>query len=430
MKIHCTKKLAKKLPDLSEGEAPVESGFWDWHANLFTIHRRHCVIACHDQSRFSVLLGGLTKPGFVGLGEQIRAGCKAALEAVGVDPSLIATLDQPQMTIHYDTVCSRSVQGSLRINDELLRYIASDVDDVESLDEVLTSLELSRASVRVKQGSGPSKTMMFPVAAMQQALLAESGLSEAELHSTRELNARVDRLLRPNRDDGSEFNLADDAEPIDFDNVISLADRGTPGHATQLQPSPIAADSGPLQQLLIRTELRHVSPVVWRDMLIPSDWPLSRVHLALQAAIGWMGGHLYAFRKGQQSFMEPDPEFPNHSLDVRRVAIGQLFADPEEAVMYEYDFGDGWEHQLTLLESSPLSKHKGLCTVASGYMACPPEDVGGPVGYANFTEAMLNVNHPSHEQCRNWYGDRPFDPVYFSVEHANQRLSNEVNDGQ
>jgi hypothetical protein len=61
-----------------------------------------------------------------------------------------------------------------------------------------------------------------------------------------------------------------------------------------------------------------------------------------------------------------------------------------------------------------------------GKRACPPEDCGGPWGYKDFLEAIIDPDHEQHEELLNWIGGS-FDPEHFDTkevvfENPNQRL--------
>ncbi|GAA2330990.1 plasmid pRiA4b ORF-3 family protein [Streptomyces cuspidosporus] len=58
----------------------------------------------------------------------------------------------------------------------------------------------------------------------------------------------------------------------------------------------------------------------------------------------------------------------------------------------------------------------------TGRRACPPEDCGGPWGYANFIEAITDPRHEEHDELLEWVGGA-FDPSRFDAEDINKRLT-------
>ena len=89
------------------------------------------------------------------------------------------------------------------------------------------------------------------------------------------------------------------------------------------------------------------------------------------------------------------------------------------AISYEYDFGDGWEHTV-LVEQ--VETAEGAPLVLAGANACPPEDVGGSTGYADFLRVMANPADPQHDRMMVWAGG-PFDPVAFDLGRANGEVA-------
>jgi len=86
-------------------------------------------------------------------------------------------------------------------------------------------------------------------------------------------------------------------------------------------------------------------------------------------------------------------------------------------MVYEYDFGDGWEHDIVLEAVGPAARAKPRVRVLAGKRACPPEDVGGIGGYYGFLEAIRNSKHPEHRDMLEWGGS--FDPDAFEMEEIN-----------
>ena len=89
--------------------------------------------------------------------------------------------------------------------------------------------------------------------------------------------------------------------------------------------------------------------------------------------------------------------------------------------IYEYDFGDSWQHEIVLEKT--LEPEPGITypRCIEGERACPPEDVGGIWGYAEFLDAISDPNHEDHDERVEWVGGE-FDPEKFSVDKVNKEL--------
>jgi hypothetical protein len=136
--------------------------------------------------------------------------------------------------------------------------------------------------------------------------------------------------------------------------------------------------------------------------------------------MGWTASHLHQFVCGEVSFGQPDPDFPDSVADETGVRLETVLAAVGESIVYEYDFGDGWEHKVTLEKVLPYERGVGIrCT--GGRRSCPPEDVGGIYGYAEFLEAYADAKHPRHREMRRWAGAN-FDPNLFDIEEVNVML--------
>ena len=93
---------------------------------------------------------------------------------------------------------------------------------------------------------------------------------------------------------------------------------------------------------------------------------------------------------------------------------------------YEYDFGDGWEHELKVEKVLPVEGNNLFPICLAGARACPPEDCGGPYGYEELLEALREPNHERHEELSEWLsefsGGEGFDPERFNLSSINQAL--------
>jgi pRiA4b ORF-3-like protein len=162
----------------------------------------------------------------------------------------------------------------------------------------------------------------------------------------------------------------------------------------------------------LKITLDDVKPAVLRRVEVPFDIRLDRLHLTIQAAMGWTNSHLYELRAGDVgwSTLYPHADWSGDFLDARKARLGDVLEDiGTKKLVYLYDFGDGWEHtikveRLTDPESGVL--YPRLIEVSG---RCPPEDCGGPWGYAEFLGAIKDPKHERHAELTEWIGD-DFDP--------------------
>ncbi|MEN5059700.1 hypothetical protein [Luteimonas sp. TWI1416] len=183
--------------------------------------------------------------------------------------------------------------------------------------------------------------------------------------------------------------------------------------------------SAPLYRLRLR--LNHVAPPVERICLVPADLSLARLHTVIQVVMGWQDEHLHEFSVGNgrnrqrfgprlQTFGFGPPPLSEAAHTLSQIAphAGSRFG-------YCYDFGDDWQHAI-VVESvdAPAPTTVALhCLGATG--ACPPEDCGGPPGYAHLRDALADPDHEDHDDLREWLGEG-FDPDACDVEAINAAL--------
>jgi hypothetical protein len=156
----------------------------------------------------------------------------------------------------------------------------------------------------------------------------------------------------------------------------------------------------------LKITLDDVKPTVLRRVEVPFEIRLDRLHLILQAAIGWTNSHLYEIRARDVGWSTPypDQEWAGEVLDARKARLGDVLEDVgTKTLKYLYDFGDGWEHTLKierLIAPEPGILYARLIE-AKG--RCPPEDIGGAWGYAEFLEAISDPKHERHRELKEWF---------------------------
>jgi len=176
----------------------------------------------------------------------------------------------------------------------------------------------------------------------------------------------------------------------------------------------------PIYQL--RIELLHLEPAIWRQVLVPASIRLHKLHVVLLWTMGWAGGHLHEFIIGYDHYGEPDPHYDTPPLIQRddRATLAAALGG-RKGFTYLYDYGDGWEHGVSIEKILPPNPAMKSPQCLGGANACPPEDVGGPPGYVEFLEAISDPKHDEHEDLLEWCGGS-FDPVAFRLEDVNDRL--------
>ncbi len=169
----------------------------------------------------------------------------------------------------------------------------------------------------------------------------------------------------------------------------------------------------------LKVHLVGISPMVWRRLLVAGTTSIGELHNILQMAMGWENYHLHRFtihRKDYGVYYEGGMSFDDDPWEVR---LGDFRLQANDVFHYEYDFGDGWEHQVRverLLEREPR-KHYPRCI--DGKRACPPEDSGGPWAYQNALHILKRRWHPERRWVRESLG-LDFDPAAFRRGPINQ----------
>jgi hypothetical protein len=176
----------------------------------------------------------------------------------------------------------------------------------------------------------------------------------------------------------------------------------------------------PRQIYQLRIALAEVSPPVWRRVLVPGGYTLDRLHRVIQYAMGWQDLHLHSFEIGGQQYGQPDPVGElavRDELDARLDAV----AGKGDGFRYTYDFGDWWEHEVTVEDVTHSEPDERYPVCVAGARACPPEDIGGAYGYAELLEALADWGHPRRAAMLGWLG-RDFDPDEFDPDRATTLL--------
>ncbi len=172
----------------------------------------------------------------------------------------------------------------------------------------------------------------------------------------------------------------------------------------------------------IKVTLKDTKPPIWRRIEVTEDISLDRLHNIIQAAMGWDDYHLHQFIIDRNYYGKPDPEFGSDMEDEQNIRLSQISLKEKSKFIYEYDFGESWLHEILIEKILPVKEGVKYPLCIKGKRACPPEDVGGPWGYADFLETINDPENPEHEDMLEWAGDS-FDPEAFNLDEVNARLA-------
>ena len=172
----------------------------------------------------------------------------------------------------------------------------------------------------------------------------------------------------------------------------------------------------------MKVTLNEIKPPIWRRIQVRSDTTLSKLHRIIQEIMGWYDCHLHQFIICGMPYSTPLEDDFFDAEDERKVKLNQVVSEEGEKFVYEYDFGDSWEHIIKVEKILPLEAGKHYPVCLKGKRACPPEDCGGVYGYYDFLEAVQDPEHPDHEEMLDWVGEGEFDPEAFNLDDLNKKL--------
>jgi hypothetical protein len=176
--------------------------------------------------------------------------------------------------------------------------------------------------------------------------------------------------------------------------------------------------------LQVLVTLDEVPQPVWRRLVVRNDLTFSQLHDVLQAAMGWEDAHLHEFQVGKTSIGAPQPDSlfsdSGPTLDERETTLASGLGTAKE-FRYWYDFGDDWWHSIAIEAALPFDGAAPAAELIDGAGACPPEDCGGPYGYADLLAILAQPEHPERAELIEYY--EAIDADAFDIDAARKRLA-------
>lgn len=171
----------------------------------------------------------------------------------------------------------------------------------------------------------------------------------------------------------------------------------------------------------IKIVLINSKPLIWRRVLVEPDMTLEEIHYVVQTTMPWTNSHLHQFH-ARDGARYADPAFElDDTADETRVRLDELLVKPKDRIVYEYDFGDGWNHAIELEKIVAREPKQKLPVCVAGKRAAPPDDCGGVWGYEHLLEVLADPDHEEHEDLSEWVGGQ-FDAEAFDLKDVNRAI--------
>lgn len=217
----------------------------------------------------------------------------------------------------------------------------------------------------------------------------------------------------------------DDSVHAQLELLAGLREKAIEAAKTKIADTE-PVDSGPYPEGTktvhrLKITLRSVKPPVWRRIEVASDTTLGELSPMLEGVMGWYGGHLHAFDIRGTDYSPPDPDWDSNDLDENNFRLGDVLSTVGAKMTWDYDFGDGWRHNVVVEAITPAESDLSYPLCIAGRRACPPDDCGGPWGYGAILEALRDPQYADRED-RLAMVPPGFDPARFDLSGAQAGL--------
>jgi hypothetical protein len=166
--------------------------------------------------------------------------------------------------------------------------------------------------------------------------------------------------------------------------------------------------------------LLEIKPKIWRRIQISEESSFWDLHVALQDSMGWCDYHMHSFtlEEGKAPVTIGIPDAMSETIADWERTLASYFHRPGDVCLYEYDFGDGWIHEVLLEGILLKEKRLKYPRCIAGERACPPEDCGGVWGYYGLLEVLADPQHEDYKDMIHWLKNHikkyhPYNPDVF-----------------
>jgi hypothetical protein len=196
------------------------------------------------------------------------------------------------------------------------------------------------------------------------------------------------------------------------------------------KPSTNASRDSVNEVCTVRIELPGTDPLIWREIEVPTSTTLRVLHDIIQIVMDWFDYHLWEFTIGERRYGMPrddESDMPSPG-DAATIRLRDVLKRGKTVIDYIYDFGDYWEHRLTVSNIRQGEPGLSYPRLAGGEWAAPPEDCGGIPGFYETLDALANPNHPEHAALTEHFeGYDPKNIDTMLIDIALSRIANRRN---
>lgn len=354
MLIQCTKALLDKMnitgdelksPD---GHEHFPDSLKAWHANIVNVDRKKAIILMNNETRYPVVIYRPKPRDFGKMKEFIRDAIIVALRMEGIREDVINSYMADAGEISFSKTANRSMVAKMNNAVNEMQFTREFLDENRQIQRYISVM-----TGRFIQNSATGEAF-YPIEKMIECLA---------IYCDNDKSGNQETVLDVN-----------------------------------------------LYQLMVKINIEGFD--IWRRVLVPSTYSFRYLHNVIQTVFDWQNYHLHVFEakmdgaKVKRIVMDDEPEALElldfdrcDILQERFLALEDIFQEYGE-VTYEYDFGDSWEHTITLEKVVKSSVLK--VTYLDGRGERPPEDVGGEWGYKEYVRIMEDETDPEHESMKAW----------------------------
>lgn len=358
MLIGCTKKLQDEMKIKAE-KAEDTNDLYSWSGNLITVNEKKVLVVVNDSNRFGFVLSGLKAKDFKILDKLILDGIRKCLQNEKIKEEIIE-----QYLNETGAICFSKTKGS--------KYVS----------------RLNKACEVVK---------FFPELIDLQ--------SSYQFSITNIMNSDLVKIDKGDYEHPYELFLRDFKKAYGESIIKCKA-----------------------VNLLIKLDLGVYT--AQRKVITPIDSSFKQLHAIIQNIFEWKNCHLHNFyvfdKRGKcvLNVIRSLDDVLELREDCETAVESEVFVSEyikgEFKIIYCYDFGDNWQHEITMQQvSNDYDKNYPVCL--DGVGDAPPEDIGGVPGYEEFFKVISDPKHPANDEAKNFASEKSYKK--FDIDLVNRRLS-------